>query len=205
MLPTGKASRSTCDFLSATKFIRTPTFTIDQSGFLGDQFIAIAATRNEKPAISTTRTTQTLNPLSISRSSPVRPPGSFSASTRRLRNLDDALANVTRLALTPQTLTNLALAVINLRGFSDRALMVADNVNGLLDTNSPVIAHSASNLLVFSQQLNQFADDLNGVLATNRESIHAAVDNIESSTDTLKELCSLTCKPAKAWPETCSE
>jgi ABC-type transporter Mla subunit MlaD len=92
------------------------------------------------------------------------------------------------LAFNPGTLTNLALAVVNFRGFSERALVLADNLNGLLATNSPAVAQSASNLVTFSRQLNAFADGLNGVLATNRDGVHSAIANIQASTDTLKAL-----------------
>jgi hypothetical protein len=78
--------------------------------------------------------------------------------------------------------------VANLRGFSERALIVADNVNGLLSSNSPAIGRSTSNLVVFSQQLDQFGEGLNGVLNTNREAVLVAVGNLQSSTETLKNL-----------------
>ena len=107
-----------------------------------------------------------------------------------MQKLDEALANVTKLALNPEALTNLALAISNLRGFSDRALVVADNLNGILTSNGPALGQSVSNLVAFSHQLNDFGDGLNGILATNRQSVQVAVSNIERSTETLKLLLS---------------
>ena len=52
------------------------------------------------------------------------------------------------------------------------------------------MSEAASNLVVFSQQLNQFADGLNGVVATNRDAVHVAVNNLEESTEVLKNLLS---------------
>ncbi len=42
--------------------------------------------------------------------------------------------------------------------------------------------------MAFSQQMNEFASGLSSVLATNSDQIHAAVKNIESSTEVLKNV-----------------
>jgi phospholipid/cholesterol/gamma-HCH transport system substrate-binding protein len=187
LAPDGKSVTIDLRLFKRYEIHRDATFTIDQSGFLGDQYIAIAATKNEKPPFRDQDPANAEPPFNLqefTRSAT----GFIQRIDETVKKLDEALANVTRLALTPETLTNLSLIVVNLRSFSERALVVADGINGLLVTNSPAIAQSASNLVTFSRQLNQFADGLNGVLDTNRDSIHASVSNIESSTDSLKEM-----------------
>lgn len=162
-------------------------FIIDQSGFLGDQFVAIEPTNNEGETFRDQDHAEAQAPFNLqefTRSAT----GFITRIDETVKKLDDALANVTRLVLNPETLTNLAMTVGNLRGFSERALVVVDQINGLLATNSPAISLSASNLVTFSQQLTQFADGLNGVLATNRDSIYGAISNIKTSSDTLKNL-----------------
>ncbi len=189
LAPDGKSVTIDLRLFNRYEIHQDATFTIDQSGFLGDQYIAISPTKNEKPPFHDQDHAKAEPPFNLqefTRSAT----GFIQRIDETVKKLDEALANVTRLALTPETLTNLAMAVVNLRGFSDRALVVADGVNGLLATNSPAIAVAASNLVTFSRQLNEFADGLNGVLATNRESIHTSVSNIESSTGALKEMLS---------------
>ncbi len=185
--PDGKSVTITLRLYKQFVIYKDAKFIIDQSGFLGDQYVAIQPTNNGGGIFhdqDQARADPPFNLQDFTRSAT----GFILRIDETVKRLDDALADVTRLVLNPETLTNLSMAVANLRGFSERALVVADNVNGLLVTNSPTIAHSASNLVVFSEQLNQFADGLNGVLATNREGIHAVVDNIESSSETLKGL-----------------
>jgi phospholipid/cholesterol/gamma-HCH transport system substrate-binding protein len=187
LAPDGKTVSITLRLYKQYDIHKDAQFLIDQSGFLGDQFVAIEPTKNEGEIFQDkdhARAEAPFNLQEFTRSAT----GFISRIDNTVSNLDQALANVTRLALNPETLTNIAMIVGNLRGFSDRAVVVADKVNGLLSSNSPAISQSASNLVVFSQRLDQFADGLNGVLATNREAIHLAVDNLQSSTDTLKVL-----------------
>jgi len=187
LAPDGKSVTISLRLYKQYEIHKDAKFLIDQSGFLGDQFVAIEPTNNEGETFRDQDHAEAQAPFNLqefTRSAT----GFIARIDDTVKKLDDALANVTRLALNPETLTNLATAVGNLRGFSERALVVVDNINGLIATNGPAIGHSASNLVVFSQQLNQFADGLNGVLATNRESIYDAVSNIKTSSDTLKNL-----------------
>jgi phospholipid/cholesterol/gamma-HCH transport system substrate-binding protein len=187
LAPDGKSVTITLRLYKQYQIRKDAKFVIDQSGFLGDQFVAIEPTQNEGEIFHDQDTANAEKPFNLQQFTRSAT-GFIERIDDTVKKLDEALANVTRLALNPETLTNLALAVGNLRGFSEHALVVADNLNGLLMSNSPAIALSASNLVVFSQQLNQFADGLNGVVATNKEAIHAAVGNIRSSTETLKGL-----------------
>ncbi len=187
LVPDGKSVKITLRLFKQYEIHSDAQFIIDQSGFLGDQFVAIEPTQNTGEIFRDQDKANAQAPFNLQQFTRSAT-GFILRIDNTVSNLDQALANVTRLALNPETLTNLALAVNNLRGFSESALVVADNVNGLLTTNGPVIAHSASNLVVFSEKLNYFADGLNGMVATNREAIHLAVENIEASTDTLKNL-----------------
>lgn len=189
LAPDGKSVTITLRLYKQYEIHKDAKFIIDQSGFLGDQYVAIEPTNNEGETFHDQDRATAQAPFNLqefTRSAT----GFIERIDETVKKLDEALANVTRLALNPETLTNLAVAVSNLRGFSERALVVAENLNGLLVTNGSAVAHSASNLVVFSEQLNQFADGLNGVLATNRDAIHGAISNIQASSDTLKNLLS---------------
>src|SRR6185369_1696296 len=102
--------------------------------------------------------------------------------------LNAAILDVRRLVLNEPTLTNLAVAVSNIRLVSEHALTTVDNLNALVETNSPSIALAVSNLVFFSQEINQFARELSGALTTNTTDLARAMKNIESSTAVLKTL-----------------
>jgi phospholipid/cholesterol/gamma-HCH transport system substrate-binding protein len=189
LAPDGKSVTISLRLYKQYEIHKDANFIIDQSGFLGDQFVAIEPTTNEKEPFHDQDHAEAEPPFNLQEFTRTAT-GFIQRIDETVKKLDEALANVTRLALNPETLTNLAIAVNNLRGFSDRALVVADNITSLLATNSPVITQSASNLVIFSDQLNHFAGDLSGVVVTNREAIHQAVSNIESSTEMLKDLLS---------------
>ena len=187
LAPDGKSVNITLRLFKQYQIHKDANFIIDQSGFLGDQFVAIEPTNNEGDVFHDQDHASARAPFNLqefTRSAA----GFIERIDETVKKLDEALSNVTRLALNPQTLTNLAVAVANLRAFSDRALVVSENLDGLLTTNSPAITHSASNLVAFSEQLNHFADGLNGVLATTQDAIHGAINNIQASSDTLKNL-----------------
>ena len=189
LAPDGKSVTITLRIFKQYPIYQDANFIIDQSGFLGDQYVAIEPTNNQGGVFHDQDHAKARAPFNLqefTRSAT----GFIERIDETVKKLDEALSNVTRLALNPETLTNLAMAVGNLRGFSDRALVVAENLDGLLTTNGSAVAHSASNLVAFSEQLNHFADGLNGVLATNQDAIHGAISNIQASSDTLKNLLS---------------
>ena len=185
----GKTVSISLQLFKQFKVHKDARFIIDQAGFLGDQFVAIQPTKNAMGVFQDHDTAEAESPFNLqefTRSAT----GFIQRIDETVQKLDEALENVTKLALNPESLTNLALAISNLRGFSDRALVVADNLNGILTSNSPALSQSVSNLVAFSHQLNDFGDGLNGILTTNRQPIQIAVSNIESSTETLKLLLS---------------
>lgn len=162
-------------------------FTIEQAGFLGDQYIAIFPTKNQGDVFHDRDVAQAESPFNIQEVA--RSAGNFLRRIEETANrLNDAIADVRRLVLNEQTLTNLSVAVGNLRTVSERALNTVEGLNSFVDTNAPAFSLSGSNLVLFSQQLDQFGGNLNGILATNGPVINGAVKNIESSTIMLKDL-----------------
>ncbi len=162
-------------------------FSIEQAGFLGDQYIAISPTKNQADVFQDQGVAEAEAPFNIQEVA--RSAGSFLRRIEETANrLNDAIADVRHLVLNEQTLTNLAVAVGNLRTVSEHALTTVDGLNSLISTNAGAFSISGSNLVTFSQQLDQFGGNLNQVLATNTPGLNAAVKNIESSTIILKDL-----------------
>src|SRR5262245_21660685 len=160
-------------------------FVIEQAGFLGDQYVAILPTRNAGDIFREGDIAVTEPPFNlqeVARSAA----GFLQRIDETAVRLNDAIADVRRLVLNEQTLTNLSVAVGNIRMVSERALGTMDNLDALISTNSPALGHASSNLVVFTEELKGFSTGLGSILATNSDQIHNAVKNIESSTTVLK-------------------
>jgi phospholipid/cholesterol/gamma-HCH transport system substrate-binding protein len=171
---------------SQYKIHKPARFLIEQSGFLGDQFVAIMPA-SQGPTVEDGDTVTAEEPFDlqeVARSAV----GFIKRVDETAKDLNDLIAEVRREVLNEHTMTNLALTVGNARLVSERALTTVDDINALLATNGPALNRAGTNIEEFSEQLKSFAADLSRVLETNSTDISAAVKNVESSTETLKTL-----------------
>jgi len=171
--------------LSPFQVHKDARFAIEQSGFLGDQYVAIIPTRNVGDVYQpgdVAHAEPPFNMQEVARSAA----GFIQRIDETALKLNEAISDVRRMVLNEQTLTNLSAAVLSLRAASDRALGTLDNLDSLISSNKPALASAGSNLVMFSEKMNDVAGGLNGIVETNREAIHNAVKNIESSSDVLK-------------------
>jgi phospholipid/cholesterol/gamma-HCH transport system substrate-binding protein len=160
---------------------------IEQSGFLGDQYVSVVPTLNQGDvwhANDHPNAEEPFNLQEVARSAA----GFLQRVDQTTRSLDDAIADVRRLVLNEQTLTNLSTTVNNMRLASEHAVTTVDNLNSLVQTNTASVASAVSNLVYFSEQLDVFAGDFKDVLATNGAELTASMKNIESSTVVLKNV-----------------
>jgi phospholipid/cholesterol/gamma-HCH transport system substrate-binding protein len=187
LAPDGKSVTITLRIYRQYEIHKDARFVIEQSGFLGDQYVAILPTKNEGESFGPGGEATAEAPLDLQEMA--RSAAGFlqhidSAAT----NINDALDEARRTILSARALTNLSATFANFHRVSERSLSVVDNVNALVESNRPSIAVSVSNLVFFSEQINQAASAVRGLVATNSPEIDAAVKNIESSTATLKNL-----------------
>jgi phospholipid/cholesterol/gamma-HCH transport system substrate-binding protein len=160
-------------------------FTIEQSGFLGDQFVSIVPTKNEAEVFLDNEVAQAdgaFNIQEVARSAQ----GFLVRVDETVGKLNDTIADVRKYVLNQETLTNLSVSVGNLRAVTERAVITVDKLNEVLGTNATSLAASSSNLVVFTRQINEFASGLKDLVSTNRPVIDNAVSNIDSATLTLK-------------------
>lgn len=162
-------------------------FVIEQSGFLGDQYVSVIPTdnRGEKLKDGAEVTCQEpFNLLEVARSAS----GFVKRIDETAKKLDAAVTDVRRLLLNDQTLTNLAASINNMRTASESAVQTVDKIDALVSSNTSPVASSVSNVVFFSQELNRLVEKADSLLATNGPDLTAAVKNIESSTVVLKSL-----------------
>jgi phospholipid/cholesterol/gamma-HCH transport system substrate-binding protein len=162
-------------------------FQIKQSGFLGDNFVAINPGLNKGKELGDQGRANAEEPFNlqeVARSAA----GFVQRVDEAAKKLNDAISDVRKYALNEETLTNLAATVTTMRSASERAMVTVDEINALFVTNGPSVTASASNIALASEELRRFAGSLNGVIDTNSSSISTSVKNIESSTVVLKTI-----------------
>ena len=166
-------------------------FEIEQSGFLGDQFVAVYPDANQGAPLTNGAAAQVdppFNMLGVARSVA----GFVKRIDDTARNLNDAINDVRRSVLNQQTLTNLAYTIQTLQHVSEGAAVVVSNLDALVRSDAEPVGAVISNLNTFSLQLNALAQSAQDLLNTNRPQINLAVNNLETSTAMLTNLLTET-------------
>jgi phospholipid/cholesterol/gamma-HCH transport system substrate-binding protein len=169
------------------KIYHDARFVIEQSGFLGDEFVSIIPTTNSLPFLTDGADVDCQEPFNlqeVARSAA----GFVQRIDETAKKLDDSVSDLRRVVLNDQTLTNFSVAVGNLRTFTEQAMETVNDINNLIVTNGSQASYAVSNVVIFSQQLTNLAGSAGDLLATNGVEISAAVKNIESSTAILTNL-----------------
>jgi phospholipid/cholesterol/gamma-HCH transport system substrate-binding protein len=162
-------------------------FVIEQSGFLGDQYVDIYPGENKAEPFQNNDTAAVQEPFNlqeVARSAS----DLIQRVDKTVKNLNDTVNDVRKLALNQETLTNLSAAVMTFRKVSESALSTVDGLNQLVTTNHEPASTAVSNLVLFSEELRKVAGNANGLLDTNAPKITAAVNNIQQSTVLLTNL-----------------
>ena len=120
-------------------------FVIEQSGFLGDQFVAIYAGDNKGNVLTNLSVAHLQEPFQLMEVA--RSAGDFIKDIKQTaKKLDDIISDVHRDLLNEQTLTNLSFTIATLKQASQDALGAVDNVNSLINSNGPELYGTLSNL-----------------------------------------------------------
>jgi phospholipid/cholesterol/gamma-HCH transport system substrate-binding protein len=169
------------------KIYKDARFAIEQSGFLGDQYVAILPTKNEGPVYGPGETAEVEPPLDLQEVAREATEllGQIGSAAKKINR---TLTNAQNTVLSEETFTNLAATVSNFHRISDRSLTVVEGVRSLVESNRESLTSSISNLQVFSRQAGQVASRLDELLATNAPAISMTVSNIEHSSATLDGL-----------------
>jgi phospholipid/cholesterol/gamma-HCH transport system substrate-binding protein len=187
LAPDGKSVTILLRIYRNYKIFHDARFVIQQSGFLGDQYVAIIPTANQPPVLTDGADVECEAPFNLQEVA-----RSASGFIRRIddtaKKLDAAVGDVRRLVLNEETLTNFSAAVGNLRDFTEQATGTVASLNALIATNGDQINVAVSNVVFFSQDLIGLSDAARGLITTNGAEISAAVTNIETSTKTLTKI-----------------
>ncbi len=164
-------------------------FAIEQSGFLGDQFVAVYPGLNQGAVLTNNEIAHAEEPFNLLAAA--RSANSFIQHIDgTAKKLDDAINDIRRLALNEKTLTNLSFTVSTLRQVSINASTTVDSINDLIKTNGAGISGAVSNLASFTEQLKGLAGHAESILDTNAPQLAMAVSNIQTSTAILTNMLS---------------
>ncbi|HVU27091.1 MAG TPA: MlaD family protein [Verrucomicrobiae bacterium] len=169
------------------KIYKDAHFVIEQSGFLGDQYVSIIPTANQGPLLVNGDEVECQEPFNlqeVARSAS----GLIQRVDETAKKLNASVSSLQTEVLNDQTLTNFAEALVNFREFSSEAVGTMSNINFIVNTNAAQINLAVSNLVLFSQKLTTLSDSANDLLTTNGAEISAAVKNVNASTETLKKI-----------------
>jgi len=166
---------------------RIPTnseFSIEQSGFLGDQYVAVT------PRLGTNPVVVYLQPGDmVVANAPWTLLGVANRVLASLGNFDEAAATlretidaVHKGALSPETLSNFSATVSNLRQASEQASSTLLHLDQVVLTNGPAIYRSGTNLDNTLSNANLLVLSVQDLVASNRASIELSLSNLQSAT-----------------------
>jgi len=162
-------------------------FVIEQIGFLGDQFVAIYPQKNGGSILKDGDTVMCEEPLNIQEV--VRTAsGLMQQASQTVKLFNEAVARVDRTVLSEHSLSNVTATLANFRTVSEHAVTMVENIEKLVQTNSPPISISVSNLVRFSEDLEMLASEMTQAVITNRVELTKAVKNLEATTQVLQRL-----------------
>jgi phospholipid/cholesterol/gamma-HCH transport system substrate-binding protein len=162
-------------------------FVIEQSGFLGDQYVSIITVSNQLPWLTNNAEVDCQEPFNlqeVARSAA----GFIKRIDETAQKVDASITDLQRVVLNVNTLTNFTVTVNNLRVVSEQAMGTMNDINAIIVTNGSQVSLAVSNVLFFSQELTRMADSVDNLLVTNTPEINDAVKNIKSSSDALKKI-----------------
>jgi len=162
-------------------------FEIEQSGFLGDQFIAIYPGDNKGPPLVNGDEVAARNPFNMQEAVAVA-----TATIRKIgevsSNLDAAVTDVRRVVLTESTLQNFVTALDRFALITKDAQAAVSSLNTLVTTNTLPVTAAVSNLNAFTAQLPPLADYISDLVTNNGAEISTVIRNLETGSSTLTNL-----------------
>jgi len=190
-----------CDIESRFEIYSDARFEIEQSGFLGDQYVSITPTANVGKILRQGGAVDAVKPFNLQEA--VR--GAVNLMQRlegAAVRLDGAVGRVDRGLFSDAVIGNLTNTVINIRRVSERAEQTVQRLETLVATNSPTIQNSLNNVQEFSVRLKSFSSQIDGLMAQlggvvsnvdsvvigNRGDIQTAVTNVRDATAQVKAL-----------------
>jgi phospholipid/cholesterol/gamma-HCH transport system substrate-binding protein len=185
--PDGKGVTMTLKIKTKYNLYRDARFEIEQSGFLGDQFIAIYPGEDQGAKLANGDEVEARSPFNMQEAvavatETIRKVGQVSS------NIDEAVTEVRRVVLNQPTLQNFVTSLDRFAVITTEAQGVVSSLNGLISSNTLPVTAAVSNLNVFTSHLPPLADYIGELITNNGAEITTAIKNFEAGSATLTNL-----------------
>lgn len=166
---------------------RDAQFMIEQTGLLGDQFIAIVPRDNTGPMLNdgdevlTAPSSDFKEMLRSAAGLITRLDDIATTLQSSARRIDQSLLSETNIAALSATATNL-------QSLSARAAGTLDHVDRLVTNNADGVSDAVADLRGFSREMKLLAADLRAVVATNSDGVGRVVKNVETASAAARDL-----------------
>jgi phospholipid/cholesterol/gamma-HCH transport system substrate-binding protein len=162
-------------------------FVIEQSGFLGDQYVSVIPTTNALPVLTNNADVQCQSPFNLQEVARGAA-GFIQRIDETAKKLDASVTDLRAQVLNAETLANFGTSITNLKIFTQQAIDSVNNINILIASNGTQVSIAVSNAALFSTELLQLADSAQAILATNSVNINQATKDIADTTVIFKQL-----------------
>lgn len=162
-------------------------FVIEQSGFLGDQYVSIIPTTNAPPVLTNNANVECESPFNLQEVARGAA-GFIQRIDTTAKKLDESVTDLRAQVLNAETLANFGTSITNMKLFTEQAIDTVQNINTMVSTNGVQVGMAVSNAVLFSTDLLQLSDSAKTVLATNSANINQATKDIAETTATFKQI-----------------
>lgn len=162
-------------------------FVIEQSGFLGDQFVSIIPTTNSLPYFANGADVDCQSPFNIQQVARDAA-GFIQRIDETAKKLDASVTDLRSQVLNAQTLGNFGTAVTNMKVFTEQALDTVKDINSIVNTNGAQVGVAVSNTVFFSDEMARLAGSAKDLLATNGANVDRATKDLADTTAIFKQL-----------------
>jgi phospholipid/cholesterol/gamma-HCH transport system substrate-binding protein len=187
LAPDGKSVTIDLKIYNEFPIYHDARFVIEQSGFLGDQYISVIPMANTPPMLANNDTVDCQSPFNLQQVARDAA-GFIQRMDETAKKLDESVTDLRTQVLNAQTLAGFGAAITNMKAFTAQALDTVRDINAIIDTNGAQVGLAASNAVLFSTELLQLADSARAALATNSANIGAATKNFTDTSAVLKQL-----------------
>ncbi|MCX7722977.1 MAG: MlaD family protein [Verrucomicrobiae bacterium] len=187
LAPDGRTVTVTLRLVKHIPVFRDAKFYIEQSGFLGDQYVTIVQGTNTDAPLrdgDVVSCEPPFNLLEVARATA----GFINRIEDIATKIDSAVAELRRFVLNQETLSNVAVTVNAMRTASEHAAAAASGFNALFATNADTVTITLTNFAALAERLNKIAGALDELTVTNAPEVASAIRNLESSAAALREL-----------------
>lgn len=185
----GKTARLTIRVDRRYPLSENARFIIEQSGFLGDQHVAIypSNSRESAPLLKDGAEVRCEEPFNLQEAARAAT-GFINRVEQTAQEIREAVRRIDQMVLSEANLSAIGQSMSNLHLLSVKAIGVVDRVDAMVATNTQPVNVAVSNLLLFANGMERLGETLNVTVTENRKSLNATLMHAEAATKSIEIL-----------------